>query len=194
MTKARDLANGGFGLVLVKPSTVVGGTDNGKGTVNFTNASSVSLNNTFNSNYDFYRLIFSVTATSGADANLRLRFRLSGSDISTSSYYQQFNGFTDFNATDNFRISGDTSMFLIPFDNTASGAIYSSVLDVMNPFKTTIKTWHQSIEGVVSASSALVNYTGGGAMPFVSSSYDGITIFTTTGTATGSVSVYGYNK
>ncbi len=27
MTKARDLANGGFGLVLVKPSSVVGGTD-----------------------------------------------------------------------------------------------------------------------------------------------------------------------
>jgi hypothetical protein len=33
MTKARDNANGGFGLVLVKPSTVVNGTDNGKGTV-----------------------------------------------------------------------------------------------------------------------------------------------------------------
>ncbi len=31
MTKARDLANGGFGLVLVKPSSVVNGTDNGKG-------------------------------------------------------------------------------------------------------------------------------------------------------------------
>ncbi len=36
MTKARDLANGGFGLVLMKPSSVVNGTDNGKGTVSFT--------------------------------------------------------------------------------------------------------------------------------------------------------------
>jgi hypothetical protein len=44
MTKARDNANGGFGLVLVKPSSVVNGTDNGKGTVSFSAASTVSLN------------------------------------------------------------------------------------------------------------------------------------------------------
>jgi hypothetical protein len=49
MTKARDNANGGFGLVLVKPSTVVNGTDNGKGTVSFSGASTVSLNGCFNS-------------------------------------------------------------------------------------------------------------------------------------------------
>jgi hypothetical protein len=43
MTKARDLANGGFGLVLIKPSSVVNGTDNGKGTVSFSGVTSVSL-------------------------------------------------------------------------------------------------------------------------------------------------------
>jgi hypothetical protein len=52
MTKARDNANGGFGLVLVKPSTVVNGTDNGKGTVSFSGASSVSLNDVFSWKYD----------------------------------------------------------------------------------------------------------------------------------------------
>ena len=57
MTKARDLANGGFGLVLIKPSTVVNGTDNGKGTVSFTTASSVSLNDVFNSTYTNYKII-----------------------------------------------------------------------------------------------------------------------------------------
>jgi len=47
MTKARDLANGGFGLVLIKPSSVVNGTDNGKGTVSFSGVTSVSLNDVF---------------------------------------------------------------------------------------------------------------------------------------------------
>ncbi len=57
MTKARDLANGGFGLVLVKPSSVVNGTDNGKGTVSFSAQSTVSLNDVFSSTYMNYKII-----------------------------------------------------------------------------------------------------------------------------------------
>ncbi len=57
MTKARDLANGGFGLVLVKPFSVVGGTDNGKGTVSFSGATTVSLNDVFSSTYMNYKII-----------------------------------------------------------------------------------------------------------------------------------------
>ncbi len=55
MTKARDLANGGFGLVLIKPSSVVNGTDNGKGTVSFSGVTSVSLNDVFNATYTNYK-------------------------------------------------------------------------------------------------------------------------------------------
>jgi len=73
MTKARDLANGGFGLVLVKPSSVVGGTDNGKGTVSFSAASSVSLNDVFSATYKNYKIIFTGT---GANDDLKLRLRV----------------------------------------------------------------------------------------------------------------------
>jgi len=64
MTKARDLANGGFGLVLVKPSSVVNGTDNGKGTVSFSAVGSVSLNNVFSSTYDNYRIMITLGKSS----------------------------------------------------------------------------------------------------------------------------------
>jgi hypothetical protein len=63
LTKARDLANGGFGLVLMKPSSVVNGTDNGKGTVSFSAAASVSLNDVFSSAYDNYKIVLNTVGS-----------------------------------------------------------------------------------------------------------------------------------
>jgi hypothetical protein len=84
LTKARDNANGGFGLVLMKPSTVVNGTDNGKGTVSFSAATSVSLNDVFSSTYDHYRVVLDAV---GLDVDFRFRLRASGSDNTTSNYW-----------------------------------------------------------------------------------------------------------
>jgi hypothetical protein len=75
MTKARDNANGGFGLVLMKPSSVVNGTDNGKGTVSFSAASSVSLNDVFSSTYDNYRILCRFTDTASGGSNIDFEIR-----------------------------------------------------------------------------------------------------------------------
>ena len=108
MTKARDLANGGFGLVLIKPSSVVNGTDNGKGTVSFSGASSVSLNGVFSSTYKNYRISFdNITMPTGAGAtDLLLRLRAGGSNTTTNytgaGFYMTHNSATVNGATKNW--------------------------------------------------------------------------------------------
>ncbi len=180
MTKARDLANGGFGLVLMKPSTVVNGTDNGKGTISFTTASSVSLNGVFTSTYKNYRLIFNLKAN--AASLIRCRFRASGSDNSTSNYYftsQQINGAS---WTDLGNANADTTAVIFYNDTNES----NTSMDVYTP---------QTVNRTSYASSGHYGRLGTYAAGVfdTTAQFDGITFFPT-GTITGTVSVYGYKN
>jgi len=95
MTKARDLANGGFGLVLIKPSSVVNGTDNGNGVITLGGVTSVSLNNVFSSNYDNYKIMF---ASASASGSLSFTLRAGGSNNSTSNYHNAVYSYRSGNA------------------------------------------------------------------------------------------------
>jgi len=183
MTKARDLANGGFGLVLVKPSSVVNGTDNGKGTVSFSAASSVSFNGVFNSTYTNYKIVAYVKGS--ADAAGKFRFRTSSSDNTTSNYwwggyYQGYGATTTINpetgggGVDAATISGVSSL--------AGGF----AADVFSPFSTDYT--------LVNAPSA-ESYNRQYSIQFrATTSFDGFTFYPGSGTITGTISVYGYNK
>lgn len=184
MTKARDLANGGFGLVLMKPSSVVGGTDNGKGTVSFTAVSTVSLNDVFNSTYKNYRIVLNVETLS-TTLNISSRFRTAGSDNTTANYNYLLNTNNSSIQTDAFNSDRSQTSALIKSAGVTSQYF---VLDVMNPKATFITT--VTGQGNELLSNLLTFGFGFG----LTTSFDGISFIASTGTITGTVSVYGYNN
>lgn len=189
MTKARDLANGGFGLVLIKPSTVVNGTDNGKGTVSFSAQSTVSLNGVFNSTYDNYRIVFGNLNGSGAQQDVGLRLRKNNADNSSSIYYRQY-----LNATST-SVSGArvaTSSNWIVFAVRDQGP-FQAILDIFNPNNATIKTGALGFKAYGSTSENSIIISSYTHDLTSSADFDGFTIFPASGTMSGTVSVYGYN-
>jgi hypothetical protein len=189
MTKARDLANGGFGLVLIKPSSVVNGTDNGKGTVSFTSASTISLNDVFNSTYTNYRILLRLTS-GGSAGNVCMRLRVSGSDNSTNNYYSGFS-FDRFTNTTGNGAGNPNTTYVLPA-MTSTGQVFSFNMDVFYPFttNTTLISYKGTGQDVTSGYSMV-----GAGYHEVSSSFTGFTMFSNNGNlGTGTVSVYGYNN
>jgi hypothetical protein len=192
MTKARDLANGGFGLVLVKPSSVVGGTDNGKGTVSFS-AATISLNNVFSSTYRNYRIVVQVSSPS-ADDTLRLRWRKSGSDNTGTSYFGMWNRTSAAATSGALNTNGESSVQLLTLDFDNPGAVYGFSYDALNPFTSSFTSLVGTALGIELNSSQYYGYAGA-SHHRVTDTYDGLTIFTGSGAnITGTISVYGYNN
>lgn len=146
-------------------------------TQSFSAASSVSLNNCFSAVYDNYRIVVAL-AFSASGQSGRLRVRASGSDLSTSTYYWTVTS------------GAGTSDTSIKFNvSTGAGDASSLVADITSPFLAAGTGWTSLSNdaagfGLTSASGGVRNTT----------SYDGFTLFPSSGTITGSVSVYGYRK
>ena len=187
MTKARDLANGGFGLVLVKPSSVVGGTDNGKGTVNFSGVSTVSLNNCFNSTYRNYKVIIDYVpaTTSGA---FSLRLRSSGSDNSTSNYQRSIIYMGASTPLQTRASQSDWSLL-----GNLANDYYSLSFDVFTPFAS-LHTHAIGSTGYRNTSTT-ANEINNVQLGFSgTNSFDGISLLANGPNITGTVSVFGYNN
>ena len=182
MTKARDNANGGFGLVLMKPSSVVGGTDNGKGTVSFSAATSVSLNDVFSATYDSYKIIIEMTQSVAADCYLRMR--TGGSTDSGSNYL--YNTLRGFGTTLQTAAITSQDHFQVHY-YSAIGATWAEIT-IHNPFKSSntyyTTTW-RSNQPALGLVAGIHNLT---------TSYESFELYMSGGTITGTVSVYGYNK
>ena len=187
MTKARDNANGGFGLVLVKPSTVVNGTDNGKGTVSFSAASTVSLNGCFNSTYDNYRILCRFTDTASGGSNIDMKLRLSGTDNSDASSYKFQVASFDGGGSNIGRYA--LTYMIIGGSDATSGQINSWYLDMFSPALATA-TGVQSYGLSNNNNSYLRLVVGNHA---VATAFDGFS-FSSSGNMTGTISVYGYNN
>lgn len=86
MTKARDNANGGLGLILIKPTSVTNGTVDTNGRVTFSNVSNLIVDNVFDTKYKVYRIMFEkITASTDTD-DLHFQLRR-GSTTQTTAYY-----------------------------------------------------------------------------------------------------------
>jgi len=191
MTKARDLANGGFGLVLIKPSTVVNGTDNGKGTVSFSAQTSVSLNDVFNSTYQNYLLLVNVTSGANDNNDVILRLRASGSDTSTG--YSNLRIANDRGATTPagaLDVGGTTGYFLFPTDKDENGTSKAR-LDIFSPNEASTSTYFLS-QSIGNYANTTYNQLFSGRQS-ATTQFTGCTIVSG-GTLTGTISVYGYNK
>jgi hypothetical protein len=187
MTKARDNANGGFGLVLVKPSTVVNGTDNGKGTVSFTTASSVSLNDVFSATYDNYLIKTNLEGSTDNQTNFRLR--VGGADNSASNYYWSNYYNTSSDSAYVGAYSNGTNTFW-KFADAGPTTANNGSLQLFQPFLAKTTTFTMDDNYSLNPS---FNLRRSGATS-VTTSYTGFTILTSTGTISGTVSVYGYNN
>jgi hypothetical protein len=199
MTRSRQTADWGSraGLAKIVPSSVAVGSGTGSsdslGNVTFSGASTISLNDVFSATYKNYIMKINVNSTSGSDANVLLRMRISNADNSTANYFDRFNGYTDFNATDNFRRSSQTAFFIGDTDGATSNPTYTSMnVEFRNPFETIATTTFVDINDLVAASSAAATYRGGGLF-YGTTSFTGFTVYVSAGNITGNVSVYGFN-
>ena len=179
------------GLTLITPSTITvtggSGSIGATGTVTVTTASSVSLNGIFSSTYNNYLVLFGLTGSTAID--LLARLRASGTDNSSANYGRQL-------------IFGDTSLGASSTGSATSwnlGQLYDTdgkrtVLDLMvkDPASSSIYTTGRadSISSANSAPYALKSLFG----TTVTTAYDSITFIASSGTITGTISVYGYNK
>jgi hypothetical protein len=184
MTKARDLANGGFGLVLMKPSSVVNGTDNGKGTVSFSGVSSVSLNGVFNSTYENYKILFTLD-TNSVPGEINFKMRTSNADNSVN-YVSR--GVQSTGSVSGISVSSTYGRLLTNYYSELVGLSW----ELFTPFLSKKTRWNSQSYGS-DTSGAVVTYIISGAHE-VQSSMDGFTVFPASGNFTGTVSVYGYNK
>jgi hypothetical protein len=178
------------GLVEITPPTisVTGGSGSVSttGLVSFTSASAISLNNVFSSTYDIYRIIMRVVDT--GSNNYFIRTRVSDSDL-TSSIYRHV---TPASAT----VNGTFTSFT--FGNNQNSAFVGRVGTGGSIFIGDISSPFLSLNTHIISTSTFADGTNSHSVEgsgFVNDtvSYTGFTIggFSS---ATGTISVYGYNK
>ena len=155
-------------------------------TTSFSAVSSQSINDVFSATYDNYRII--ITGSTSAGLELDMKLRVGGADASSSyfrgSYQVSSGGGSGVMYTGNSITTGMT----IYKEISASGYI-SIAFDVYRPFTSN----GTSITGLFQTSQSLYMAYFGGSHS-TASSYTGFTLIPSSGTITGSVSVYGYNK
>lgn len=154
--------------------------------VDFTTASTIDFSNSFSSTYDHYCL--QGTLTSSADGDLNFRWRVSGSDNSSSNYNYQLADIVNASAN-NARLTGQTAGRLAA-TRTSSGRT-SLKVELFNPFKSETKNWvgHAAVQVTADV---YVNQITGGFND--NTSFTGMTIYPSSGTVSGTLRIYGYQN
>ena len=190
-TPAR-LAVGTNGQTLVADSTASTGlkwASNGLTLVNTTTigsaVSSVSLNSVFTSTYANYKVIIQYTNCSATEPTINLRLRASGSDNSASFSYQP-RGWTNNSGTlAGFGTAGNT----LPLGVVRDASYAWTLLELISPQLST-RTTGFTVDHYDPFNN---NSWGYPAQHTASTSYDGFTIYPSSGTLTGgTIYVYGY--
>jgi hypothetical protein len=159
-------------------------------TQSFSGSSSVNFaNDTFTTTYDNYRILLNVSASSGNPV-INFRMRLAGTDNSGSSYswagYQSMSGSLAVDAA-----TSQTSAKLCENYGAYGNFIYAG-WDLFSP-KLAVPTKYTILTPGSATSGQFESYSISGFHD-VSTAYDSLSVIPSTGTITGSYSVYGYNK
>lgn len=171
----------GGGMDLITPTSVVGGALLG-GSVTYTavsSASPVSLNGVFSATYDRYLITNSGTVSTGIQFLARLR--AAGTDAITNYNYYRLLG----NAGG---VTGGNTT------GATSHALAGGATGLQNPFTLTVVSPASAVntsftnDGMDAANQRLDLYIG---VHTTATAYDGITFFTSSGTMTGTLRVYG---
>ena len=168
-------ASGGTpGLVLIHTET-------------FSSQTSVSVNSKFSATYDNYVVRFN-NVTASANTSINMRMRASGTDETSSNYKAQYLE-TYGTTVAGSRTTTATSFTTITYINTTYMGAH--IFELVNPFNTVV-TSGATIQPNTSAGNIEGYMTSFGLN--TTTSYDGLTVFTNSGSMTGSFSIYGYAK
>jgi hypothetical protein len=186
-----DQISGGSGLVTVVPASisVASGTatTGSLGEVFFTEVTSLSINGIFTSTYKNYKILTTMHGTTTGTV-LRMRYRASGSDRSSSLYFQSGFFSRSTNVTGTLGFASGTSLDIgrvISNTDIRSGLS----LDVFNP-QLALATLSTGLFTGQDSGSPIGAFANAG---FLSADInDGFTIFPDSGTITGTLQVYGY--
>ena len=188
MTRSRQTADWGSraGLAKIVPSSVAVGSGTGSadalGTVTFSGASSVSLNNVFSATYRNYKIVLNATAS--ATPTINIRFRVNGTDNSTASSYVVTYLYGQGTSATSATETGAQGIIGSSASTTVSG---NANIDVFAPFLTVNTLFHSL--NADSGNSVVVRM----GLHNQSTSYDGFTFTASTGTISGTITVLGYN-
>ena len=150
----------------------------------FTTVATVIFDNVFSTNYDNYRFLINIDSSS-ASPDIAIRMRAAGTAATGSNYYfQELNVAST--TVSGVRVNADTSA-VVGRSITTTGSIV--ILEIMNPYLT--KNTNYASYGGYFDDPTIRNYTGSHRL---TTSYDGIVFFPSTGTITGTITVYGYKK
>lgn len=154
-------------------------------TTSFSAVASQSVNNVFSATYDNYSIVLETTASAGSYINFRLR--VGGVDASGANYSWGFISTTDGGTAYQLAGSGATSSNILRVGTARNTCTFT----ICNPAiaRTTIYSGNHSFND---GSTVAIGGAMGG-LHAVSTAYDGFTLINS-GTITGTVSVYGYNK
>jgi len=176
------------GHTAIIPTSVAGTgvTVGASGKVSFTASTSISLNGIFTSTYDHYKVEIYTTASS--TAVLRVVLRSAGTDATAANY--------DYTLLYANSASPGSATVAANAHWTLNASISSTMmkhnLELTNPFLASMTTAIGRSVAYASAVAPLIGHFGGGHR--LSTSYDGLTFTTSTGSLTGTIRVYGYNN
>lgn len=176
------------GLVPVIPTSVVVGSGSASvstdGVVTFTNASYISFNGIFSSAYKNYQIIHETSSRSTTSWSV-YRLRASGTD-NISGYDRTISAYTNVNTP---QANASTNGTDFGFAITAT-AMNNTIMEIMSPNLSTPTTTHARwLEG--SSGSAIYSNWGHG-FHRSSTSFDGLSVIHASGTATGTIRIYGF--
>jgi hypothetical protein len=157
-------------------------------TESFTSAASVSLDNVFSDDYVQYKIVTNVTSVSGNLYNL-IRLRASGVDTESGYNTQYLYAF----GTSKAAARNVDESFLLQSSYILTGTQDNAhIIEILNPYQATYTSgFSQSADRPESGNIEIKFWAAG---TDVTTQYDGFTLIPSTGTFTGTVSVYGYYK
>jgi len=174
------------GLKPLVPSSVAIGSGSSSvstlGQVSFTGASSVSLNDVFSTTYKNYKILLDHSASTALNTSIRLR--VSNSDNTTANYARQYLVAIGAAVSGGLSTAQTSWALNVPVNNRASAEC-----TLFNPFAS-IQTSMQVINQSDYTGSTIIVVDGYAFQ--ATTSFTGFSIIASTGTITGSVSVYGY--
>jgi hypothetical protein len=160
-------------------------------TTSFSAVGSQSINDVFTSTYDSYRIVLKLTSSSAVPQTITGRLRLTGTDT-TTNYKSYFVTSRDSNYTGgtSFVLTSSTAL-VVGYRHSTTGSSVSA-FDLHYP-QIAANTHNQGFynstgntsEGNAGQILGVLNDT---------TQYTSISFLTSTGTITGNVSIYGYNK
>ena len=149
-------------------------------TETFTSTATVSINDVFSATYDNYLIRARIIVST--NANINIRWRVSGADNTTSNYNTQRLTADNTSVTATRTSGGDTIQ-----TTGITAQEFAWEWKIQNPFNTDFTF----LEGVHS-NGGHTQYVGSGFA--ATTSFTGITIYPSTGTISGTIRVYGYKN